>query len=349
MRPGFHRGLVVGKFSPLHQGHDLAIQRALAECAEVILISYSNPEFPGCGAAERARWLEALYPQTRRLVVTDELLAQWKPRVPDLPETIPPNDAPDLIHRRFCGMLCHEVLGVTVDAVFTSEAYGDGFAQELTRFFRVRQPDAASVHHILVDRQRTTLPISGTQIRVDIHHHRAWLPPPVYASFVKRVCLLGGESTGKSTLALELAREFQTISVAEFGRELWETQGGRLDFDDLLRIAQVQIAREESALLHANEFLFCDTSPLTTLFYSGHMFGRAAPELVTLAQRSYHTTLLCAADFPFVQDGTRQPETFRDHQQQWYRAELQHRSIPCIELTGAPAHRIAQARQYLKA
>jgi hypothetical protein len=138
-----------------------------------------------------------------------------------------------------------------VDAVFTSEDYGDAFAAELTRCFRERSPGLPAVQHVSVDRERRSVPISGTILRRNIHAHREWLSPQVYASFVQRVCLLGGESSGKSTLAEALAREFQTAQVAEFGRELWEAKSGELALDDMRHIAEVQVRREEEASLRA--------------------------------------------------------------------------------------------------
>ena len=72
----FRRGLIVGKFSPLHRGHQYLIERALAECEELVLLSYAKPELPGCDTVRRRRWLTALYPQARSLVVDDSWLAE---------------------------------------------------------------------------------------------------------------------------------------------------------------------------------------------------------------------------------------------------------------------------------
>lgn len=346
MSKRFQRGLVVGKFSPLHRGHEFVINRALEECAEVFLISYSKPEMPGCEAARRDQWVSSIFPQVRHLAVTDERLREWiKPG--QTPREVPANDAAEKTHRRFCGFLCQHILGVTVDAVFTSEDYGDGFAEELTRYFRESQPTTPTVTHVSVDRNRQKLPISGTLLRQDIHARREWLSPLVYASFVQRVCLLGGESSGKSTLAEALAKTFGTSHVAEYGRELWDAKSGVLVFDDMKHIAEIQIQREEAAALHANRFLFCDTSPLTTLFYSQHMFGKADPALERLADRAYNFTVLCAPDFAFVQDGTRQPESFRRHQHEWYLNELAKPGIAYRLVTGSLKARIAQIREFL--
>jgi nicotinamide riboside kinase len=75
--------------------------------------------------------------------------------------------------------------------------------------------------------------------------------------------------------------------VPEYGRELWERRSGSLELADLLQIAEQQIEREEALAGQANEWLICDTSPLTTLFYSRHLFGKAEPALEALAARPY--------------------------------------------------------------
>ena len=341
----FRQGLVVGKFSPLHRGHELLIRCAQDQCEQLAIISYASPEQPGCCAQRREHWLGALFPQTQRLVVTDERLRRWFP-AHDV--SLPPDDAADTIHRTFVARLCRDVLGITVDAVFTSEAYGDGFAEELTRFFHYHDPAASVVRHILVDQQRTRIPVSGTLVRTDPYEYRQWLSPVVYASFVKRVCILGGESSGKSTLAAALADHFGSIHVAEYGRELWEKKDGQLVFEDMLAIAREQIAREETALSSARQYVFCDTSPLTTLFYSRFMFGRNDPNLEVLAERPYDLVVLCEPDFDFVQDGTRQPPGFREQQHEWYLQTVKLRQIPYIRVTGSVAERVDQTASALE-
>lgn len=324
----FERGLIVGKFCPLHRGHEYAINTMLQACKRSFIISYARPEFPGFEPERRRRWLHELFPDAVSLVPeTDEA---------------PPDDADDLTHRSFIARLCLDRLGTTVDAVFSSEAYGEGFARELTRQF------GHDVTHVPVDPGRKIHPISGTQLRADLHAHRHQMHPDVYADFVERVCVLGGESSGKSTLAAELAARFGTCHVPEYGRELWEARGGRLEFDDLLHVARTQVSREESGASSARHFLFCDTSPLTTLFYSRHLFGRAEPELEALAGRRYALHLLCAPDFPFQQDGTRQDARFRAIQHAWYKNQLERRRLPWICVAGSIEQRVARVAKALR-
>lgn len=335
----FRCGLIVGKFSPLHRGHQYLIGTALSQCKRLILLSYSNPEIHGCEAPHREQWLCELYPQTTRLVVNDRWLADHFGNA----LAMPTNNAPDDEHREFVFRLLNDVLQREVDVVFTSESYGDGFAEYLqTRSARVR-----TVKHVLVDMKRARVPISGTSIRDDVHAHREWLDPAVYASFVERIAILGGESSGKSTLARELAAAFHTLHCAEYGRDLWVERGGQLQFDDMLTIARTQIEREHSRVRRANRYLFCDTSPLTTLFYCEEMFRVASPELRSYADRPYSHTILCAPDFPFAQDGTRRDAAFRDRQHAWYKRELEARATPYLEVSGELENRVRTVREYL--
>jgi HTH-type transcriptional repressor of NAD biosynthesis genes len=329
------RGLVVGKFCPLHRGHMLLIDTARAACDELLVISYTKPEFVGCAVEERAHWLATLYPGVRALVIDGATLAGMCVRrgIADHPP-IPHNDADSELHRTFVGWLCLRLLATTVDAVYTSEDYGDGFAASLSAIFAAARARPFPVRHVCVDMAREAVPVSGTSVRADPLGARAFLADPVYASLVRRVCILGGESSGKTTLARMLAERLETTWAAEYGRELWVEKNGRLVFDDMLAIARAQVARERTLALDARGWLVCDTSPLTTLFYSREMFGRVDPELDALAARPYDVVLLCAPDIPFEQDGTRREASFRHRQHAWFLDELARRDSAVTVIEG---------------
>ena len=337
MTKRFGLGLVIGKFAPLHLGHELVIRRAIEECDDVLVISYSKPELARCGPAARERWLAARFPNVRRVVLDAEAPS------PIIGE-IPPNDADPLLHRRFVARVCLD-RGLTPDAVFTSESYGDGFARELSRIFT--EVGASPVTHVMVDAERRLVPISGRAIRADVHAHREWLSPAVYADFVERIAILGGESSGKSSLAGALAARFDTTYVPEYGRTLWEERGGMLVYEDLLRIATTHVRMEEEAARRAHRYCFSDTTPLTTLFYSWHLFGRAEAELESLAMRRYDHVVLCAPDFPFVQDGTRGDAALREEQHECYLRELRRREIEHLLVTGSIEERMARVTEHL--
>jgi HTH-type transcriptional regulator, transcriptional repressor of NAD biosynthesis genes len=345
----FQRGLVVGKFCPLHNGHVYVIQQAMSVCDEIVLISYTKPEFEHCARDTREGWLTRQFSDATVLVIDDEFLLQLcvHRAIADV-QTIPCNDASDDVHRRFVAWLCLSVLHKPVDAVFTSEGYGDGFAEILTAQFHLHSPLAPVVQHVCVDAQRKVVPVSGTRIRLNPHDNRQFLSSDVYASFVERVSILGGESSGKSTLAQALAERLGTAWVPEYGRELWERQGGKLVLDDMVSIGRQQLQNESALAQTATRFLLCDTSPLTTMFYSHEMFGVVEPELVHLAGNRYDHVFVCAPDFEFVQDGTRRDPAFRENQHRWYLAELSAREQEFCLLEGPLETRLLQAISYLQ-
>lgn len=342
MSEHFRRGLVVGKFCPLHLGHELLINRARSQSGEVVVLSYAKPGFDGYDRERRAGWLRARFPDLTCHVIDDDELGRRCDARGIERRLVPHDDAPDDVHRQFVAWLLLDLLGGPVDAVFTSESYGDGFAAVLAEAF------GESVRHVCVDQARAALPVSGTQVRRDPLACGHLLGPEVYADFVPRIALLGGESTGKSTLACALAEALETVYVPEFGREHWEQRGGVLTFEDMEHIARTQVEREQQQAQKARRWLVCDTTPLTTLMYSELMFGRVADALTDLARRPYAMTFLCAADFPFVQDGTRQKEDFRERQQAWYRDTLQRHQIPFEPLEGPLSHRVDMAVRVIR-
>lgn len=334
----YKTGLIVGKFCPLHKGHEYLIETAQAACDTLVIISYANPSHPNCASDNRRQWLNALFPNAVALVVDNAWLRHenshgW----PSLPH----DDASEKIHREFTAWLCHDILGHTPDVVFTSETYGDGFADALGDYVTKATGKLHNVTHHCLDLKRSHVPISGTAIRHAPFENRHYLSPVVYRSFVKTVLFLGGESTGKSTLAKGLAERMNTQYVTEYGRTLWEERGGQLKFEDMLIIAQTQLEHQKQKMQDADKWLFCDTSPLTTMFYSQAMFGKVDDELKRLADTAYDFVFLCDADFDFVQDGTRQEATFRLEQQKWYEGALNARAIPYARLSGSVEARIS--------
>jgi HTH-type transcriptional repressor of NAD biosynthesis genes len=178
-------------------------------------------------------------------------------------------------------------------------------------------------------------------------------PWPGAAPFrVRRLCLLGGESAGKTTLALALAERLRAPFVAEYGRELWLRIGGTFDEALLLEVAREQVRREEAAVAQAapsagtpspdaqSAWVVCDTSALTTLVYSLIDHGHALPELHTLAQRPYDLIVLCTLDFGFVQDGARRDEGFSAQQQALTEQLLREFELPWVEVSGSVEQRV---------
>lgn len=343
MTKKFRKGLVVGKFSPLTFGHESLIEYAIVQCEQVLILSYSWPEFPKCDRVERERWLKSRFPQ-QDIVVIDSPSARTKWAM-----WMPANHDDELSHRNFCADVLMHGLGTTVDAVFSSENYGEGFAAHLTKRFQEDLGTSFKVEHVMHDPERKNIPISGTAVRADPILMKQYVSSNVYASLMPRLVLLGGESSGKTTLAKTLAHELDTAWVSEYGRDEWTKRDGDLRYEDMLHIAQTQVKSELIlARRFGNKLLICDTSPLTTLFYCLTLFQNNAPqELFQLSNRTYDFSIVCAPTIPFEQDGTRRDAEFRQTQHQWYLEQLAFRNIKFKVVDGTLAERIAHVREYV--
>jgi NadR type nicotinamide-nucleotide adenylyltransferase len=167
---------------------------------------------------------------------------------------------------------------------------------------------------------------------------------------VRRIAVLGAESSGKSTLCGALARRFDTLWVPEYLREFVDTQA-RVPFEaDQVGIALTQLAREDAAAVQANEFLFCDTTPLMTALYSRVYWGRVDAQLEQLASRhDYALTLVTAPDTPWVADGLmRESEEVRQRVFAMLVEELDARGIRFVLVEGDLPHRLRQVEAALK-
>ena len=167
---------------------------------------------------------------------------------------------------------------------------------------------------------------------------------------VRRIAILGAESSGKSTLSGALARRYSTVWVPEYLREFVDTQG-RVPFEaDQFGIACTQLAREDAAAVQATEFLFCDTTPLMTALYSRVYWGRVDAQLERLAARhDYALTLVTAPDTPWVADGLmRESEEVRQRVFAMLVAELDARGVRFVLVEGDLPHRLRQVEAALK-
>ena len=173
---------------------------------------------------------------------------------------------------------------------------------------------------------------------------------PLWPESIGRVALLGGESSGKTTLARALAAALHTLWVPEYGRQRWEELRETLSVDELVQVGRTQVAWEldhaQQAAQRGASWLVCDTTPLTTLQYCScdhvHDHQQAPTELQVLAQRRYDLTVLCEPDFAFVQDGCRRDDGFRNAQHAWTLARLAEMGVQPLAVHGSVQARVAQ-------
>lgn len=122
---------------------------------------------------------------------------------------------------------------------------------------------------------------------------------------IKRICLFGPESTGKSTLAKDLANHYNTAFVDEYAKRYIVNKNDDLVFSDLNIILEQQIKNEELAAVQAKGLLFCDSDALTTKIWSEYLFKKTSSYVDRMTQsaiKRYAHTLLLDIDVPWTND-----------------------------------------------
>lgn len=164
-----------------------------------------------------------------------------------------------------------------------------------------------------------------------------------------RVAILGGESTGKSTLAAALAAHFRTVWVPEYLREFVDTHQRTPRADEQYGIARTQVERELALLPQAKRFLFCDTTPCMTAMYSLHYFGAIDTALQALMHsHTYDFTVVTAPTNPWRGDGLmRDGDAVRQAVHQLIIDHLQSAGITFVLADGDVPQRVMQVAEYL--
>jgi NadR type nicotinamide-nucleotide adenylyltransferase len=159
-----------------------------------------------------------------------------------------------------------------------------------------------------------------------------------------RVVFTGSESTGKSTVAAEVARHYGVEVVPEFVRGFAEQRGGTIEFSDHGAIARGQMALEDEYLARNSRLVIQDTDLLSTVVYCQHYFGHCPSwiEEAALARRP-HLYLLCAIDVPWVADGVRDRGHMREEMQRLFEEAVAATGVRSVSLCGNTTRRLADS------
>jgi HTH-type transcriptional repressor of NAD biosynthesis genes len=305
--PLFRRGMILGKFMPPTQGHRHLAGFAAGCCRRLSVLVCSKPGQPVPGA-NRFAWMREMLPHCDVVHVPDDL--------PDAPE-----DHPDFWPLWLA--VIRRVVPEPIDMVATSEDYGAELARRV------------GAVHLVADRARLGVPVSGTAMRADPYTHWDHLPAAVRPWYCRRVVCFGPESTGKSTLAARLAAHYRTVWVPEWARAHLDPQGGACTAADIDLIGLGQAASEDSLARQANRVLICDTDTLTTTIWSEVYFGGVPPWLMRSARRRVHDLyLLCDIDVPWVDDRQRDMPHRRQEFIERCRRTLEEHGRPFVWIRG---------------
>lgn len=282
-------GLVLGKFAPLHKGHQFLIEYARERVNKLYVLVYEDDGICGVPLKDRANWIRNIYP---KIIVIEG-------------HNSPTVEGKTIEIQKIQEDYILSVIPEKITDFFSSEWYGEHVAAVL------------GARNWLVDPARTNVPISATKIRANRFLALEFLAPTVNRDFVKRVVFLGGESTGKSTLCNLCAKTYETGFVGEYGREYWiknRDEKGMLSATQLVELAQNHIQDEDNILSTCPGVCFIDTNAFITKLFCEH-YNLKVPEelnrLVSLEKNRYDLFIVCADDIPFIQDGTRNDENLR--------------------------------------
>ena len=297
----YKTGMYGGSFDPLHVGHLNCMIQAASVCEDLyIVLSYSRSR-DRIPMEYRYRWIYNSMKHMKNVHLI--LLEDTKTSKEEYDAQAEWEAGRDFVLGK---------IGKPVDVVFCGSDYRGTMRYE-------------NLYHCpVVYFDREAVPVSSTDIFRD--PFRYWDEIPVIARpyFVKKVLLVGGESTGKSTLAQNLALAYNTNFLAEVGRDVCDYAGGaeelmiEEDFHEILlrhKLKEMEAARESSRLL------FVDTDALVTKFFSHFLFtdpdvrrrNDALADAIT-AINHFDLILYLEPTVAFVQDGTRNEKLLTDRE-----------------------------------
>lgn len=185
---------------------------------------------------------------------------------------------------------------------------------------------------------------------------------------IKKIAIIGPESTGKSTLCKQLAEHFNTMWCPEYAREYLNENGIKYSYTDLKKIAEGQLTMEDYCVkelnnqyalinnqdskhssqlaAHNSQLLFIDTNMYVIKVWYEYVFGRCEYFVLDeIAARKYDLYLLCNIDLPWTFDEMREypDEQPRKELYNIYRDLLINQTTPWVEISGNYADRLQKA------
>ena len=167
---------------------------------------------------------------------------------------------------------------------------------------------------------------------------------------MKKIVIIGPESTGKSTLSEQLALHYNTSWCPEYAREYLLKYGKNYGYDDLLKIARGQVALEDqisqSSLQQKKSLIFIDTDMYVMKVWCEFIFGKCHRFILDqIAKRKYDLYLLCNTDLSWVKDELREYPDLKTRQKLYhiYKNIMENQLVPWINISGNHEERLQKA------
>ena len=252
-------------------------------------------------------------------------------------------------------LVTEDPLGQTIPpwraAVWLGEAFPELRVHVVPGFAQLAEGDKVGVVGALLGGRAPDVsygPLAADRAVIDDPVAR-WdhLLAPARAALCRRVCLVGAESTGKTTLARLLAERHRTEWVREFGRDYTVDKiaagtNDQWDTRDFVTIAQTQQHIEDEAARRSGPLLFCDTDAFATAVWHERYTGRRSAEVEAIGRRRhYDLYVLTGTDAPYEPDGVREGLEIREWMHRRFAEQLALRPEPWMLVTGPVAQRLA--------
>lgn len=166
---------------------------------------------------------------------------------------------------------------------------------------------------------------------------------------IKKIVITGPESTGKSTLAQQLAENHQTVWIPEYARMYIDNLNRPYEQEDLLAIAKGQLEMENYLLQYAKDYIFCDTNLIVLKVWSEYKYGTCDPWILKqIENRRYDCYVLCELDVPWEADPQREHPNQRKVLFKKYEQELLFYKKKYFKIEGNKKERLSNVLAFLE-
>lgn len=166
---------------------------------------------------------------------------------------------------------------------------------------------------------------------------------------LKRIALIGPESSGKTTLCTLLAAHYETVWVPEYSREYIAKLKRKYTLEDIEYCSREQLKQEKELRKTANGYLFADTELIVAKVWCEDLYKKAPAWMQErILPEKYDHYLLTYFDLPWLEDTVRENPNRREFFFDWYKRELEQRGFPFSIIKGKGDERLANAIQSIE-